>query len=295
MIIYNMGIYKNSTISVIIPLYNKENSIEKTIYSVLEQTYENFEVIVVNDGSTDNSLDIIKSIKSDKIRIITQKNSGVSAARNRGIDEAKGDWIVFLDADDYMLPNALSHLLLLVKDSNVLIGCANFCILDKEYKIYKCFHSRYNGITDNVNKQMFFGKTFLRMGNTIISKNKLYNVRFNTLLRRYEDLDLFLRVTHNERVAVSSVPVMIYSYLNGNLATNFSDSNEDYLSHIEFDKTNFWEKMFLAQTINRERKNYLSVDLYSFYPSLMGLLIVIRIVDVFLRVQKKIYKRLFNY
>ena len=100
---------KSSKISVVIPLYNKENSIRKTIYSVLQQTYDNFEILVINDGSTDGSLDIIKAIKSDKIRIITQNNSGVSAARNRGITEAQFDWIAFLDGDDLWFENHLTE------------------------------------------------------------------------------------------------------------------------------------------------------------------------------------------
>jgi len=86
--------------SVVIPLYNKERSVKNTIESVLNQTFQDFEVIVVNDGSTDNSLEVVKSFNDERIRIINQKNSGVSSARNRGIKEAKYEWIAFLDADD---------------------------------------------------------------------------------------------------------------------------------------------------------------------------------------------------
>lgn len=87
-------------ISVVIPLYNKDKQIAKTLYSVLKQTYPNFEVIVVNDGSTDNSLSEVSKISDSRIRLICQENKGVSAARNRGIQEAKSDYIAFLDADD---------------------------------------------------------------------------------------------------------------------------------------------------------------------------------------------------
>ena len=88
-------------ISVVIPLYNKAHTIVNTLTTVMNQTYKDFEVIIVNDGSTDNGVDLIKSNFNDsRIRIINQKNSGVSAARNCGIEEAKGNWIAFLDADD---------------------------------------------------------------------------------------------------------------------------------------------------------------------------------------------------
>ena len=99
-------------ISVIIPLYNKEKTIVHTLSTVMSQTYKCFEVIVVNDGSSDDSVQLINDNFSDsRIRIISQENSGVSVARNKGVEEAKGDWIAFLDADDEWLPDYLSTLM----------------------------------------------------------------------------------------------------------------------------------------------------------------------------------------
>lgn len=96
-------------ISVVIPLYNKAHTIVNTLTTVINQTYKDFEVIIVNDGSTDNGVDVIKSNFNDpRIRIINQENAGVSAARNRGVKEAKGDWIAFLDGDDEWHPEYLA-------------------------------------------------------------------------------------------------------------------------------------------------------------------------------------------
>jgi glycosyltransferase involved in cell wall biosynthesis len=81
--------------SVIIPLYNKELSISNTIQSVLDQTFQNFEIVIVNDGSTDNSVKEVEKFDDKRIRLIHQENKGVSAARNRGIEEAKYEWIAF--------------------------------------------------------------------------------------------------------------------------------------------------------------------------------------------------------
>jgi glycosyltransferase involved in cell wall biosynthesis len=97
--------------SVIIPLYNKEPHIKRALSSVLNQTIQDFEIVVVNDGSTDRSADIIKSYSDARIRLINQKNEGVSAARNRGINEAKFELIAFLDADDEWMPNYLETIL----------------------------------------------------------------------------------------------------------------------------------------------------------------------------------------
>lgn len=97
-------------ISVVIPLYNKAHTIVHTLQTVINQTYRQFEVLIVNDGSTDNSVKIIKdSFNDSRIIIINQENGGVSVARNTGIKAARGELIAFLDADDEWLPDYLEE------------------------------------------------------------------------------------------------------------------------------------------------------------------------------------------
>ncbi len=115
-------------ISVVIPLYNKERSISTTLESVLAQSYTDYEVIVVDDGSTDNSADTVRELAKEKIRLITQPNGGVSAARNTGIMAAKGEYVVFLDGDDLWDKDFLKELVHLMEDypgkSIYGLGCA---------------------------------------------------------------------------------------------------------------------------------------------------------------------------
>src|SRR5690606_36436728 len=96
-------------VTIIIPCYNAEKYIAETIESVINQTYKNWELIVVNDGSTDNSPDIIKEFvaNDNRIAFIDKPNSGVSDSRNKGLEKAKGEYIAFLDADDVWIENNL--------------------------------------------------------------------------------------------------------------------------------------------------------------------------------------------
>ncbi len=105
---------QNPAFSVIIPLYNKEISVRSTIESVLNQTWPHFEIIIVNDGSTDNSLVVAQSFKDERIKIINQENQGVSNARNMGIQTALNEFVAFLDADDLWEPYALKEFICLI-------------------------------------------------------------------------------------------------------------------------------------------------------------------------------------
>ena len=118
-------------ISVIFPIYNVEQQLRRSIESILDQTYEDFELILVNDGSTDSSLSICQKYeKTDsRIKVINQKNQGVSAARNTGIDNACGEWIAFVDPDDYVHPTYLERLYNVALQTGADISVCNYRIV----------------------------------------------------------------------------------------------------------------------------------------------------------------------
>src|SRR5690554_1294971 len=106
--------------SIVIPCYNGERFIRETINSVINQSYSNFELIILNDGSTDKSLEIIESIKDNRIQVINKTNSGVSDTRNKGLQISKGSFILFLDADDIIEPKFLETAILVLSENEEL-------------------------------------------------------------------------------------------------------------------------------------------------------------------------------
>lgn len=119
-------------ISVIIPMYNASRFIKRCISSILNQTYKNFELLIINDGSTDNSLEICNKFKDQRIKIINQKNAGSENARLTGIKQSKGEYICFIDADDWIAKDYLQELIEPAKKYNVDLVCINhYRVLDK--------------------------------------------------------------------------------------------------------------------------------------------------------------------
>ena len=126
-------------ISVIVPVYNSEKYLKECINSILHQTYENIEIIIINDGSTDNSLLISQELqKEDKrIKIINQKNSGVSYSRNKGIQEATGEYIMFVDSDDFIVQNYIELMYKEITKNNYDACISGMTFCDKNRKIIK--------------------------------------------------------------------------------------------------------------------------------------------------------------
>lgn len=127
---------KAPTISVVVPIYNAEKYISKCVNSIIEQTYADFEILLINDGSTDKSLDLVESLskQDDRIKVINQSNKGVTKARSKGVRIAKGEWICFVDSDDCLPPYSIEILMNNSNDVDIVIGQTNFISFTERFK-----------------------------------------------------------------------------------------------------------------------------------------------------------------
>lgn len=227
--------------SVVIPLYNKEQSIVNTLLSVLNQSYQSFEIVIINDGSTDSSVDAVKTIKDERVRLINQKNKGVSAARNKGIQESKYEWIAFLDGDDLW---EMNHLKEVIKMMNLFpynkIYVTSFEYSDKR-EMYK--NERKSSIfkIEDYFKEAI-DEILLWTSIVVLHKECVEKVGgFNINLNRGEDLDLWARLAKNYRIIKSTKITAIYrvdAENRTNLSKKLKNTHVYYFNFEKYDNDN---------------------------------------------------------
>lgn len=204
--------------SVIIPLYNKALYVEKAIQSVLAQTYKEFELIVVNDGSTDNSLEVVKNCQLSTVncQLIDQSNSGVSTTRNNGVKVAKYDYICFLDADDWWTPTFLEEMRSLILDfPDAGIYGSSYFYVKNGYSRTVNIGVDKDFIRGYINYCAVYAKTLampLWTGATIIPKKVFVDMNgFKPTLKLGEDFDLWIRITLKKKVVFLNKPLAFYN------------------------------------------------------------------------------------
>ena len=245
----------DSLISVIVPIYNKQKQISRCIESVKIQSYKNWELILIDDGSTDNSAFIIKSYLSDsRIFYFYKENGGVSSARNMGMKKASGEWIIFLDADDYFLPNALSILLNFALSQHTFIAAANFYV-EHNGKRYGLCEGRKRIVKNNF-RSWYFMTCYLRAGSTLYHSSIISNFYFDESLNRYEDVKWGFDVIRGQKIAYTSDYVMVYSEDNLGLSKRSSNVLNDYSFSMTFSGVSFWEKIVLASLLKQSLNLY---------------------------------------
>lgn len=199
-------------ISVVIPLYNKESVILETVLSVLAQSFTDFEIVVVNDGSKDSSAEIVSRILDDRIHLYNQKNSGVSAARNKGVEIARGKYIAFLDGDDSWTPRHLEEIASLIRDygDDASVFSTNFYRQFPDGDKFINRTEEYRGVVSNYFKSIRKA-VLIHTSCVCISKEAILTVGgFDTRFSIGEDIDLWNRLCRRYKLAYTSKATSIY-------------------------------------------------------------------------------------
>lgn len=253
-------------ISIIIPLYNKEPIIERTVRSVLSQSFVDFELIIVDDGSTDDSVNVVNSLRDSRIRLIRQKNGGPGKARNTGVHYAKGEWILFLDADDELTEGALEHLFgctLKYPGTNIIDGSF---IVRGDNNEKQVNYAEGNVITNNY-KAFFYRETLPSTGHTLFKKELIQKYPYDTSIRRYEDVEMIMRILKDAKIVTTSRPIFYVNTAFSSASSARKSIKEDFLGHLDFKRKSFWEKMALYQFYLWERNHYPD-EVNMLYPAL---------------------------
>jgi glycosyltransferase involved in cell wall biosynthesis len=182
----------STLISVIIPAYNAERTILETVKSVQKQTFSDFELIVINDGSTDQTLELVQSFEDERLKIFSYKNAGLPVARNRGISHATGEFIAFLDADDLWTPDKLELQLAALKQHPEAGLAYSWTCNMQEGKCVHIVEPRFEG---NVYANLLLWNFISNGSNPLIRRQVIESVgEFESTLQSGEDWDYWLRI-----------------------------------------------------------------------------------------------------
>lgn len=220
--------------SVIIPLYNKEKYLEKTIQSLVKQLFKDFEVIVVNDGSTDNSLNVLERLIDDRFLIFNQKNQGASQARNMAIEKAMGKYIALLDADDLWHENHLNELKKLIENfPNAGLFCNNYEINYNGKFVKPAIFNLNNQKDECIIVKDYFKSSIINSiawtSSVAFSKDNFNEIgRFNESLRTGQDIDLWIRFALKYDVAFNPKITMQYSKIDPSALSKSIYNNDRY-------------------------------------------------------------------
>ncbi len=220
-----------SKISVIIPVYNAEKYLNHCISSVASQTMNDIEIIAINDGSTDNSLNILDELSlkyKGKLKIFDKENGGAGSARNIGIENATGEFIKFVDADDYLKVDILEKMYNIAKEHKVSLVRGNYqTIIGPIKTIDKCSWSDLNGnqIVDVENNKDYIITETPGIGNKLISRELIGNLRFPEKTK-WEDLEIMpVIIASSEKIFHMDEPV--YNY-----RVNMNTTIKDFINKI---------------------------------------------------------------
>jgi glycosyltransferase involved in cell wall biosynthesis len=220
-----------TTVSVIIPVFNGATFVERSIGSVLTQTFQDFEIIVVDDGSTDNTAQVVQAITDDRLQYIYQSNQGPSAARNNGIQHTRGEFVAFLDSDDCWLPTKLEKQLQRFRQIPIagLVHCsAN--IVDVNGNIIRYQEAHLEG-------QCL--ESLLMQNSIVTSSVMIPRIVFNQVgcfcesVKHGEDWELWMRIASAFSVAAVREPLVVYVFMPEGFGKNSLAMRNDMLYYFD--------------------------------------------------------------
>ena len=179
--------------SVVIPVYNRAAELRLALKSVRAQSFQDFEIIVVDDGSRDNPQEVIESFRDPRLRFIRQLNAGGGAARNRGIDETRGRFVAFLDSDDVFLPHHLASMHALLKDTHDIAGYARVWV-DRGQGPAFLKPPRAIRPAEDMAMYLLCDRGFTQTSTMVVPRQAAQHIRFNEHLRAAEDTDFAIRL-----------------------------------------------------------------------------------------------------
>ena len=255
-------------VSVIVPIYNVENFLERCIDSIVNQTYKNIEVILVNDGSTDKSGEMCKSYekKYKNIRVIHKKNEGVSKARNIGLKNANGKYILFVDGDDTLQLDMIQKLISIMKKNKAQIAQCAYKTIYEDGKFMPKSNSEKLYIystKDEILNNFFEKKITISVWNKIFEKSVIDNICFNENVSHYED-KLFVYYVLLKCNKFIDVNYLGYNYYKRKNSASYSTFKYSYLEIKDVDKMILKDvetKRFNRNIFELAQKNVLETDL----------------------------------
>ena len=250
--------------SVIIPLYNKEKSVRNAIESVLAQTIPDFELLVINDGSTDKSRSVITSIKDNRIRIIDKPNGGVSSARNKGILSAKYKYIAFIDADDYWETDFLETIKDLIIGYPDAGGYGTAYVCKFEDTVTNIFSVKKRGIVNDFFKQVYNGP-ILHASSVCIKRDTFNSIGyFDERISRGEDYDMWARLARESSIAATPAPKVWYRLDAENRAmSSLPEPNKLWLYYLSKEQiTDPDQKKYYKRFLHRQAFTYIAKRKY---------------------------------
>ncbi|WP_071515816.1 glycosyltransferase [Geitlerinema sp. PCC 9228] len=258
----------NPTVSVVVPVYNGEQTIQETIESILHQTFSDFEILVINDGSNDSTLDILSKIQQPKLKVFSYPNAGLSASRNRGVRQAKGDYISFIDADDLWTEDKLEkQLKALQENPNASVAYSWTNWIDGKGNFLRSggyIHAEGDVFLDLLKRD------FVESGSNVLVKTKaiLEVGDFDESLNAVEDWDMWLRLAERYSFVCVPLPQILYRVSSTSMSADVWKMEKASFRAIEKACQNTSRKITkdLKAQIFGERYRYLTIKALDGYP-----------------------------